>query len=118
VRRIKGTWTCNCVAAAAVSGAGGAAPDLLAEGSKRYSISVKRPSGGTKESVLDWEKRFSLCLHAVWSEKCAILFFNRCEPDAGVEGRLGDGMCVGERQEEVGCSWTLRVSRVGYGSKI
>ena len=55
---MKGTCTCCWAAAAAVSA--GAAPGLLAEGSKRYSINVKRPSGGTKESALDSEKRFSL----------------------------------------------------------
>jgi hypothetical protein len=45
------------------------------------------------------------------------MFFidERREPDAGVEGRLGDGVCVGERQEEVRCSWALRI-RVGCGS--
>ncbi len=58
-RSVNGTCTCSCAAAAAVRA--GAAPGLLAEGSKRYSMSVKRPSGGTKESAFDCAKRFSLC---------------------------------------------------------
>ncbi len=58
-RSVNGTCTCSCAAAAAVRA--GAAPGLFAEGSKRYSMSVKRPSGGTKESDFDCAKRFSLC---------------------------------------------------------
>jgi hypothetical protein len=49
-RTTNGTWTWTCAAAAAVRA--GVAPGLFAEGSKRYSMSVKRPSGGTKESTL------------------------------------------------------------------
>jgi cobalamin biosynthesis protein CbiD len=64
VRNVNGTCTWSCAAAAAVSA--GAAPGLLAEGSKRYSISVKRPSGGTNETDFDWVKRLSLS-EVVWS---------------------------------------------------
>ena len=48
---LNGTCTWSLAAAAAVSA--GAGLGLLAEGSKRYSISVKRPSGGTKETAFD-----------------------------------------------------------------
>ena len=58
-RNVNGTCTWSCAAAAAVRA--GAAPGLLAEGSKRYSMSVKRPSGGTKESAFDCAKQFGLC---------------------------------------------------------
>ncbi len=50
-RSVNGTRTWSCAAAAAVRA--GAAPGLLAEGSKRYSMSVKRQSGATKENVFD-----------------------------------------------------------------
>jgi hypothetical protein len=58
VRNVNGTCTWSCAAAAAVSA--GAAPGFFAEGSNRYSISVKRPSGGTNETVFDCVKRLSL----------------------------------------------------------
>jgi hypothetical protein len=38
---------------------------------------------------------------------------DRCEPDAGVKGRLDDGVRIGECEKEVGSS-CLRVS----GSKV
>ena len=57
-RSVNGTWTWTCAAAAAVRA--GAAPGLFAEGSNRYSMRVKRPSGGTNESAFDCAKRFSL----------------------------------------------------------
>ena len=44
--------------AAAVSA--GAAPGLLIERSKRYSINLKRPSDGTNDNVFDRAKRFWL----------------------------------------------------------
>ncbi|KAH9982062.1 hypothetical protein BGW80DRAFT_1247047 [Lactifluus volemus] len=52
----------------AVSDAGGAAPDLLAEGLKWYSIS-EASIWGDKRECSDWEKQFSLQAHTVWSEK-------------------------------------------------
>ena len=59
MRNVNGTCTWSCAAAAAVVRAG-AAPGLLAEGSKRYYMSVKRPSDGTKDSDFDCAKRFRL----------------------------------------------------------
>jgi hypothetical protein len=48
-RRVNGTWTWVCAAAAAMRA--GAAPGLIVEGSKRYSMRVNRPSGGTERAL-------------------------------------------------------------------
>jgi hypothetical protein len=86
-RSANGTWTWTCADAAAVRG--GAALGLFAEGSKRYSISVKRPSGGTNESAFDCAKRISLC---GWLEFSSLGRRGEYEPNTGMEGRVGDGV--------------------------
>jgi hypothetical protein len=58
------TWTW---AAAAAAVRGGAAPGLLAEGSRWYSMNVNCPPGGTKESAFYCAKRFNLCGRLGWS---------------------------------------------------
>jgi hypothetical protein len=66
----------------------GAAPGFFAEGSKRYSMRVKRPSGGMEESALDCAKQFSLCRRSGWSGWLRTEY----EPDTGMEGRVGNGV--------------------------
>jgi hypothetical protein len=87
-RSVNGTWTWTCTAAAAAV-RGGTAPGLLAEGSKRYSMSVKSPSGGTNKSTFDCAKRFSLC---GWLGFSSLGRRGEYEPNTGMEGWVGDGV--------------------------
>ena len=57
----------------------------------RYFISVKRPSGGTDDTVFDWVEWLSLCLSKVVRSVGGRVGPRGYELDARVKERPGDG---------------------------
>jgi hypothetical protein len=89
-----------------ITGTGTGATDSAAGGENRYSISAKRPSGGTNDKDLSRVQRWSLQgFSKSWDGNRG-----RGGPDACMEAGINKVLHVRKAEEQVGCPGQLRIA--------